>query len=57
MAKEAARRELINTGNDKRFVRRDEEGQFTESDDEGRSIPADTRQREKTKAPRVAPVA
>ena len=31
-------RELIDTGNDKRFVRRDSEGQFKESDDVGRTF-------------------
>jgi hypothetical protein len=31
-------RELIDTGTDKRFVRRDEEGKFKESDDVGRSL-------------------
>jgi hypothetical protein len=43
-------RELIepNEG-DKRYVRRDDEGQFTESqDDVGRSLPQDTRQHAKT---------
>ena len=30
-------RELIDTGTDKRYVRRDEEGRFSESDDVGRS--------------------
>ena len=30
-------RELIDTGTDKRYVRRDEKGQFEESDDVGRS--------------------
>ena len=34
-------RELIDTGNDKRFVRRDSEGQFKESDDVGRSLAQD----------------
>jgi hypothetical protein len=37
-------RELIDTGTDKRFVRRDEQGQFFESDDVGRSLAADIRQ-------------
>lgn len=46
----AAKRELINTGTDKRFVRRDENGQFKESDDVGRSLSADRRQRAKTKS-------
>ncbi len=34
-------RELIDTGTDKRYVRRDEQGQFKESDDVGRSSAAD----------------
>ncbi len=41
------KRELIDTGTDKRFVRRDEEGQFKESDDVGRSLKADRRQHAK----------
>jgi hypothetical protein len=36
-------RELINTGTDKRYVRRDERGRFKESDDVGRSLSADRR--------------
>lgn len=36
-------RELIDTGTDKRYVRRDDEGKFTESDDVGRSSAADQR--------------
>jgi len=36
-------RELIDTGDDKRFVRRDLDGQFTESDDVGRSLSQDQR--------------
>jgi hypothetical protein len=31
----ASKRELIDTGRDKRYVRRDAEGQFKESDDVG----------------------
>ena len=50
--KKAAKRELINTGTDKRYVRRDEKGQFKESDDVGRSLTADRRQHAKTKAPK-----
>ena len=34
-------RELIDTGTDKRHVRRDEKGQFKESDDVGRSSAQD----------------
>jgi len=53
VAKKASRRELINTGTDKRYVRRDEKGRFKESDDVGRSLSADRRQDAKTKAPKV----
>ena len=44
-------RELIepNKG-DKRYVRRDEKGQFKESVDVGRSLSADRRQKAKTEA-------
>ena len=37
-------RELIDTGTDKLYVRRDGQGQFKESDDVGRSLSADRRQ-------------
>ena len=43
------KRELIDTGTDKRFVRRDDQGQFKESDDVGRSLAQDVRQSAKTK--------
>jgi hypothetical protein len=43
-------RELIDTGNDKRFVRRDENGRFKESDDVGRSLAADRRTKARTVA-------
>src|SRR3954447_14500910 len=33
----SSKRELINTGRDKRYVRRDTQGQFKESDDVGKS--------------------
>ena len=36
-------RELINTGTNKRYVRRDKQGQFKESVDVGRSLSADKR--------------
>jgi hypothetical protein len=42
-------RELIDTGNDKRYVRRDKEGRFKESDDVGKSLASDVRQHAKTK--------
>lgn len=45
-------RELIDTGTDKRFVRRDKEGRFSESDDVGRSLAADQRQHSTTKPKR-----
>ena len=44
-----AKRELINTGTDKRYVRRDEKGRFKESDDAGRSLSQDVRKQAKTK--------
>ena len=44
----AGKRELIDTGTDKRYVRRDKQGQFKESDDVGRSLAADRRTKAKT---------
>ena len=49
MAKKARDRELIDTGTDKRFVRRDEQGRFQESDDVGRSLAQDVKKTAKTK--------
>jgi hypothetical protein len=46
----AAKRELINTGRDKRYVRRDPKGRFNESDDVGKSLSQDRRQHAKTKS-------
>ena len=37
----SSKRELIDTGTDKRYVRRDSNGRFKESDDVGRSLAAD----------------
>ena len=45
------KRELIDTGKDKRYVRRDDQGQFKESDDVGRSLAADVRKKAKTIVP------
>jgi hypothetical protein len=45
----ASKRELIDTGTDKRYVRRDGRGQFKESDDQGRSLAQDVKQEAKTK--------
>jgi hypothetical protein len=44
-------RELIDTGTDKRFVRRDEKGQFDEVADVGRSLSRDRQQQAKTEVP------
>jgi hypothetical protein len=44
----SAKRELIDTGTDKRFVRRGAKGQFKESDDVGRSLTTDRRKKAKT---------
>jgi hypothetical protein len=49
--KKAAKRELIDTGNDKRYVRRDEKGRFDEVDDVSRSLSQDVRKKAKTKVP------
>ena len=47
----AAKRELIEPHKgDKRYVRRDEKGQFSESDDVGRSLARDVKQHAKTEA-------
>jgi hypothetical protein len=43
-------RELIDTGTDKRYVRRGKKGHFKESDDVGRSLSADRRKKAKTTA-------
>lgn len=48
----AGRRELIDTGRNKMYGRRDEQGRFTEMDDVGRSLPSDRRRAAKTKASR-----
>ena len=47
--RKAAKRELINTGTDKRYVRRAAGGTFKESDDVGRSSSADRRKKAKRK--------
>jgi hypothetical protein len=41
-------RELIDTGTDKRYVRRDDKGRFDESDDVGRSLSQDVKKHAKT---------
>jgi hypothetical protein len=44
----AGKRVLIDTGTDKRYVRRNAKGQFKESDDVGRSLSQDVRRKAKT---------
>ena len=46
-----SKRELIDTGKDKRFVRRDARGRFDEVDDVGRSLSQDVRKHAQTVVP------
>jgi hypothetical protein len=48
----AAKRELINTGSDKRYIRRGENGRFKESDDVGESSAQDPKRNARTKSKR-----
>ena len=48
----SGRRELIDTGRNKMYGRRDEQGRFSEMDDVGRSSSTDRRRSAKTKAAR-----
>jgi hypothetical protein len=50
--KAAAKRTLIDTGSDKRYMRRGAAGRFKESDDVGRSLSRDVPKKAKTKAKR-----
>lgn len=53
MAKKgSSRRELIDTGRNKMFARRDAKGQFREMDDVSRSLPSDRQQKAKTRSTR-----
>ena len=47
--RKSAKRELIKTGRDARFVRRGKRGRFKESDDVGRSLTVDRRKKAKKK--------
>jgi uncharacterized protein YdeI (BOF family) len=47
----SGKRTLIDTGTDKRYVRRDAKGQFKDVVDVGRSLSQDRRRKAKTKAP------
>ena len=53
MQKKSAKshRELIDTGTDKRYVRRNEKGQFEDVVDVGRSLSHDRQHQAKTKVP------
>lgn len=46
----AGKRELIDTGNDKRYVRRDAQGRFKEVEDVGRASAADQKRDAKAKS-------
>ena len=48
---EKSHRELIDTGTEKRFVRRNEKGQFDDVVDVGSSLAQDRKQQAKTKVP------
>ena len=48
--KSTSRRELIDTGTDKRYVRRNADGTFKESDDVSRSLAQDRTRSAKTEA-------
>lgn len=48
----SGRRELIDTGRNKMFGRRDEQGRFTDMDDVSKSLSTDQRRNAKTKAGR-----
>jgi len=48
----SGRRELIDTGRNKMYGRRDERGQFTEMDDVSKSLSTDQRRDAQRKAPR-----
>jgi hypothetical protein len=52
VAKRSGKRELIDTGRNKTYTRRDEQGRFREMDDVGRSLSSDRRRQAATKAPR-----
>lgn len=47
--KQSGKRELIEPRGDKRFVRRDGQGQFKESDDVGKSLAQDVKKPARTK--------
>jgi len=52
MKRASGRRELIDTGRNKMYGRRDEQGRFREMDDVSRSLSTDRRREAKTKSSR-----
>ena len=48
-SKASSKRELISPRGDNRYVRRSKTGQFSESDDQGKSLSQDVRKRAKTR--------
>jgi len=48
--KGSSKREVIDTGKDKRFVRRDEEGRFKEVEDVSRSLSQDVQREAQNKS-------
>jgi hypothetical protein len=50
--RKAGKRTTVNTGTDKRYVRRSAAGRFKESDDVGRSLTKDRKRKAATKAKR-----
>jgi hypothetical protein len=48
----SSKRQLVDTGKDKRYVRRGQRGRFKESDDVGRSLASDRRKKAKRKTPK-----
>ena len=50
MKRNIGKRELIAPRGDKRYIRRDEKGRISESDDQGKSLSQDRRRKAKTAA-------
>jgi hypothetical protein len=50
MKSRSSKRQTINTGKDKRYVRRTAKGRFKESDDVGKSLSQDRKSSAKTRA-------
>jgi hypothetical protein len=51
MAQKTGKRELVDTGKNKRFVRRDAKGQFDDVSDVGKSLTQDRRKHARTEVP------